>query len=222
MSNTLGETDAARTEAVKAAYLQAAEAAVKLLAEDAVAAAWDTASALESLTVGGLAGHLAQQILRVAELCAAPAGDDEPIPLLDHFGRSRWVTAAVHDESNVNIRRAGDAVAADGAAALTKKASDTLAALRLTLASEAASRVVRLPAWSLNLEDFLRTRILEITVHLDDLAVSVGLPTPALPGEVLDPTIDLLSRLAVRRHGRSAVLRALSRAERAPATISAF
>jgi hypothetical protein len=34
--------------------------------------------------------------------------------------------------------------------------------------------------------------------------------------------IDLLARLAVRRHGPTAVLRALSRAERAPGTISAF
>jgi hypothetical protein len=33
---------------------------------------------------------------------------------------------------------------------------------------------------------------------------------------------DLLSRLAVRRHGPTAVLRALSRAERAPATIAAI
>jgi hypothetical protein len=59
-------------------------------------------------------------------------------------------------------------------------------------------------------------------VHADDLAVSVGMATPALPAAVLDPVFELLTRLAVRRHGPTAVLRALSRAERAPDTISAF
>jgi hypothetical protein len=59
-------------------------------------------------------------------------------------------------------------------------------------------------------------------VHSDDLALSVGLATPPLPPEVLDPVFTLLTGLAVRRHGPTAVLRALSRSERAPATISAF
>jgi hypothetical protein len=39
---------------------------------------------------------------------------------------------------------------------------------------------------------------------------------------VLDPVFALLTRLAVRRHGPTALLRALSRSERAPATIAAF
>jgi hypothetical protein len=34
--------------------------------------------------------------------------------------------------------------------------------------------------------------------------------------------VDLLSRLSVQRHGAVAVLRALSRAERAPSTIAAI
>jgi hypothetical protein len=36
------------------------------------------------------------------------------------------------------------------------------------------------------------------------------------------PVLALLTRLAVRRHGRGAVVSALSRAERAPRTTSAF
>jgi hypothetical protein len=42
------------------------------------------------------------------------------------------------------------------------------------------------------------------------------------PGEILDPVLGLLVSLAVRRHGPIALVRALSRAERAPDTISAF
>ena len=87
-----------------------------------------------------------------------------------------------------------------------------------------ASRLVQPPAgpWALALDDFLITRMMEIAVHSDDLAYSVGLPTPRLPDDVLEPVIDLLARLAVRRRGATAVLRALSRAERAPEVVSAF
>jgi hypothetical protein len=72
------------------------------------------------------------------------------------------------------------------------------------------------------LDDLLVTRMMELAVHSDDLAVSVGIATPALPERAVDTVIELLSRLAVRRHGPTAVLRALSRAERAPATVAAF
>ncbi|WP_316525683.1 hypothetical protein [Kitasatospora brasiliensis] len=76
--------------------------------------------------------------------------------------------------------------------------------------------------WSLTLDDLLATRTMELAVHGDDLAVSVGLPSPELPPETAESVIGLLARLAVRRHGQAAVLRALSRAERAPESIAAF
>ena len=90
--------------------------------------------------------------------------------------------------------------------------------------AEPADRVVDLPwaSWSLRLDDFLLTRLIELVVHSDDLAASVGGVTPELPAEVVDPVVEMLARLAVQRHGATAVVRALSRAERAPATISAF
>jgi hypothetical protein len=59
-------------------------------------------------------------------------------------------------------------------------------------------------------------------VHSDDLAVSIGVQTPAFPPRVVTPVLGLLTALAVTRHGQTAVLRGLSRRERAPETISAF
>jgi hypothetical protein len=76
--------------------------------------------------------------------------------------------------------------------------------------------------WALSLDDFLVTRMVELAVHMDDLAVSVGLSVPELPGAALDPVVELLTGLAVRRHGQAALLRALTRAERAPAEINVF
>ncbi len=51
--------------AVRSAYAEAAAAAVTLLTEPAVAAAWDQPSALPHWRVGGLAGHLARQVTSV-------------------------------------------------------------------------------------------------------------------------------------------------------------
>ena len=96
--------------------------------------------------------------------------------------------------------------------------------LRDRLAAEPAGRTVSPPAgpWALTLDDFLVTRMMEIAVHSDDLACSVGVDPPDLPETVLHPVFDLLLALAVRRHGPTALLRALSRAERAPASVVAF
>ncbi|GAB7187193.1 hypothetical protein ATKI12_7024 [Kitasatospora sp. Ki12] len=54
------------------------------------------------------------------------------------------------------------------------------------------------------------------------LAVSVGVPTPELPPEAADFVVGLPARPAVRRHGWVDVVRALSRAERAPGRVAAF
>jgi hypothetical protein len=208
---------------VRQAYLEAAETVVALLRDPAVAAAWDRPSALAEFTVGGLAGHLAGQLLAVADVLATPVPDEPPAPLLDHYARSTWIDADLDSATNVKIRAGGDANAADGPDALLERTAAALGNLRVALAAEPAGRVVHLTGrWSLTLDDYLTTRLLEIAVHDDDLAVSVGVPTPELPAAALDPVFALLTTLSVRKHGAPAVLRALARAERAPSSITAI
>ncbi|MBB6350106.1 maleylpyruvate isomerase N-terminal domain-containing protein [Nonomuraea muscovyensis] len=208
---------------IRRAYLTAAESAVTLLHDPAVAAAWDRPSALTEFSVAGLAGHLAHQLVRVADALDSEA-TQEPVNLLDHYVMSPWVQAGLDHESNVGIRRAGEASAADGPAALAARTAELLERQRAVLPAEPADRIVHLASsgWSLRLDDFLLTRVMELVVHSDDLAASVGVDTPELPPSVIDPVVELLARLAVHRHGATAVIRTLSRAERAPATISAF
>ncbi|HMG64243.1 MAG TPA: maleylpyruvate isomerase N-terminal domain-containing protein [Streptosporangiaceae bacterium] len=207
-------------------FLQAAGSAVTLLHDPAVAAAWDRPSALAKFGVSGLAGHLARQILLVPRLLAQPVPDGAPLSLLDHYAAVPWTGAEpdLDSETNVAARAGGDAEAAVGATALATAAGAATAALAAALPTEPADRLVHLPwgPWSLSLDDFLATRTMEITVHSDDLALSAGVPTPALPQTVTDTVLGLLVTLAARKHGPTAVLRALSRAERAPATIAAF
>ena len=205
------------------AYLHAAASAAALLRDPAVAASWVEPSALPEFRVSGLAGHLAWQVLSVQRALAEPVADEPPRTLLDHYAAAQWIDADLNDDVQMGIRRRGEQTAADGPPARAAQVQGAVDELREVLPTEPDDRVVRVPTgWSLRLGDFLITRMMEIAVHSDDLAVSVGLPTPALPPTVLDPVHDLLTRLAVRRHGPTAVLRALSRAERAPATIAAF
>ncbi|SES42274.1 maleylpyruvate isomerase N-terminal domain-containing protein [Actinokineospora terrae] len=203
------------------AFLAAAQASLPLLRDPAVAAAWDKPSALPEFSVGGLAAHLAYQVLVVPEVLADPVPQEQQIPLLDHYARAAWIDSGLDSPANTGIRDGGHRLAADGPSALADRYEAALSSLSLPL----PSRIVRMRlwgSWSLSLEDLLITRTMELVVHADDLAVSVDLPTPDFPDHTNAVVIDLLSTLATRRHGPVSVIRALSRAERAPSSITAF
>lgn len=208
----------------RTAYLAAADCTARLLADPAVAAAWSAPSALTDMTVGALAGHLARQLFNVRLALAQDDRADPPLTLLEHYARVRWIGAKHDDDANLEVRRSSGQEAADGPAALAARAADAARALRSELAAQPADRVVFLPwvLWSLTLDDLLSTRLMEIAVHRDDLACSVGGHIEELPAAATDAAVALLATLAARRHGSAAVLRALSRAERAPASIAAF
>ncbi|MEU8349131.1 hypothetical protein [Streptomyces sp. NPDC048845] len=217
---------------VKDGYLGAAERAVELLEAPEVAAAWERPSALEEMTVGGLAGHLAQQLFIVGsalQVCADPGLRESgpavvPIALLDHYARAAWIDAPLDGEVNAGIRAKSEEIAAEGAPALAELARTVFAGQRARLAECPGDQAVLLPhtGWALRLDDLLVTRMMEIAVHRDDLAVSVGLEVEELPEAAFDPVLVLLARLAARRHGQAALLRALTRAERAPGAVNAF
>jgi hypothetical protein len=205
-------------------YLSAAGQALALLREPAVAAAWDKPSALAEMTVGGLAGHLAYQIFSVSPVLGEPPSGQAPIPLLEHYARAVWIAAPLDSEANAGIRARAEDIGADGASSLIERADAALAEQRAGLPGLPGDQAVFMPqvGWALSLDDFLTTRMMELAVHMDDLAVSVGLATPELPDNAFDPVLIMLTRLAARRHGQAALVRALARAERAPEAINAI
>jgi hypothetical protein len=205
-------------------YLDAAEEAAALLAEPAVAQAWDRPSALPKLSVRGLAGHLAAQIFFIPRILAEPVPEDEIIPIQDYYTKVSWIGSDLDTEFNELIRTSGEKEAEEGPAALAERVRECLAELKETLPAT-PSRSVRRPtwgAWSITFDDFVTSRLLEVVVHSDDLAHSVGIPTPVFSAEAVETVVDLLSRIAVHRHGATTVIRALSRAERSPGSISAL
>jgi hypothetical protein len=198
-------------------YLDVAAGVITLLADPAVERSWTAPSALPEFRVCGLAGHLASQVTVVTAVLGAGPPGTTPISLLDHYARSTWTDGDIGSDLNTGIRLAGEQAAAAGLPALREQTAAALAALRRQLPDEPADLVVQLPfgPWALTLDDFLATRMLEIAVHCDDLAVSVGVATPPLPAGAEQTVLNLLCRWSVARHGGTAVLRALSRSERA-------
>jgi hypothetical protein len=212
-----------------AEYVSDAAALVAdLVGRPEVAERWSQESACAGMTVGGLAFHLADQAGIVVRLMGEPPRDEDPIPVLEHYRRAAWVHTGLDEEFNVGIREGADEKAAGGPEALAAQVRADLASLphavSEALTGERSPDTVHIPwqGWSLSSQDFLVTRLMEMVVHADDLAASVDLDPPTFPGPVVEAVVGLLAAVAVDTHGATAVVRALSRPQRAPASISAF
>ena len=208
---------------VRELFLRTADIAAKLLAAPEVSANWTRDSALAEFSVHGLAGHLAFQVFTVPATLAGPPADLPVSPISEYYTRAAWIGSDIHDEFNTRIRQGAEKLAADGPEALAQAVVDAIAELRRTLPGE-PERPIQRAGWpvALSVDGFLTTRILELIVHSDDLAHSVGVDTPEFPAPAVETVVDLLTRAALRRHGATKVLRALSRAERAPDSIAAL
>jgi hypothetical protein len=205
-----------------------ARIAAELVQHPEVTRRWSDESACAGMTVGGLAFHLAGQCRNAVRLLSAAPHDEDPISALEHYRRAAWAHSAPDDEANVTIREAADAEAADGPEALAAQARADLealpAALAPVLAGERTPDSVLIPwqGWSLTAHDLVLTRTMEALVHSDDLAASVDLPTPRFPDDAAYAVLALLSAVASDRHGQAAVLRVLSRPQRAGRSAAAF
>ncbi|HEX7303617.1 maleylpyruvate isomerase N-terminal domain-containing protein [Lentzea sp.] len=205
-------------------FLTTARIALDLLRHDEVARHWNTPSALPEFGVSGLAGHVAYQALPLPSMISAPVGDEPVVPLMEHYARAGWTELDVESDFHTRIRAGGEKLAAEGHAALCDELGRTLAELEKSLPGS-ENRPVRMPhwgPWAVSLDEYLLTRLMELVVHSDDLAVSVGVDTPEFPRPVNEAVIDLLTRMALNKHRAIDVVRALSRKERAPQDITAF
>ncbi len=195
-------------------WFEMAAVARGLLAAPETAARWDAPSALAEFTVRGLAGHLARAVLLVEQYLDAPATTARPIPAAAYFS-TVLTTRDLADPFHVSVRQRGEEHAARGPGALVEAVDATLARLRTRLPAEPPDRVVAVAGGhAIRLDDYLVTRMVELTVHTDDLAVSVGVPTPDWPRAVSDAVVGHLVAAARHAHGDLAVIRAFARRER--------
>jgi hypothetical protein len=203
-------------------YLAAARAAVALVRDPAVAKAWEQESALPSFRVSGLVGHLSNQVVALPDALAAAPPAEPLVSVLELYGQVDWIGADLDADINVMIREGSEKLAEGGPDEVADRMDAALAAMPALFGDLDRPVKMRWMRSAVTVADLLLTRLMELAVHCDDLAVSVSLPTPQLPPTATETVVDLLSRLAIMRHGPVAVLRGLSRAERAPANFTAF
>jgi hypothetical protein len=206
------------TSRVRGLVVEAVEAAAALLARDDVAARWDEPSALDGMTVGALAAHLVRAagatLAYLDRTAPTTRPDDALLTPVTYF------QAAIDSPIHERIKEVSAAEAAAGPAELAARCARVAAAMRIRFADEPEGRLVAaLGSRMLSLDDFCRTRLIEVLFHLDDLAASIGVPCPETSVAGRTIVIDVLLGIARRQHGDWEVLRALAREERRTADV---
>jgi hypothetical protein len=205
-----------------ALLLDSCDRVVPLFESRALAERWSAPNALSDWSNRGLAGHLARSAYNLERALAAR----ERIGADVHDAVSYYVaTPAEPADSPVGqrIRQLGELEATHGPAELAQSFLDCVSRLRRRQPTIDPASLVVLFGRTLSVHDCAIDCLLELVVHADDLAVSLGLPTPTFAPAALDLVIDTLTRISRHRHGEVALIRTLARSERAPRKgISAF
>ena len=199
---------------VRSAFLDAAGSAAALIADPQVASDWQRPSALDGMTVGALATHLATAVGGIDNLldAAPPPGTRALSP--DRYFRD--VPTDLNDGIHRGVRARSLELAVVGPETLAEQVSKDVATLAERLALEPPDRRIRAQfGLDMYLDGYLVTRMVELTIHTDDLAVSVGTQPPEPSDEVSGMVIDCLVGVARRRHGDREVIRGLARQDRA-------
>jgi hypothetical protein len=203
-------------------FLSAARAVSSLLHAPELADAWTKPSALAEFRVSGLAGHLAGQVPNIHRyLDATVPADLSPMDAVRYYSQHGEVD--VYSDRSTRIRALGEETAGSSAADLAARYDSAVQSVAARLHGLPEDMLVLMfNQWVLPLDQCLLTRILELVIHADDLAVSLDVPTPDFDEDVVDATVTALARIAVAKRGTLPVLRALSRRERADSVASAF
>lgn len=210
---------------VRDGFLASAAALSRVVDADAVVAAWDAPSALEAMTVGALTAHAARAVGTVRTYLEDDGAADrtEVIPV----SPAGYIVAVLgdagpDDEVNVGVRTRAASSAAEGPSAVAERLREDLAVVRNLLASTSPEhRVTVRDGIVLTLDDYLATRVVELVVHLDDLACSVKIDLE-IDDESARVAVATLADVARLRHGWRAMVRHLARTERASGPVAAL
>lgn len=208
---------------VRGLTIDAVAAAAELVARPVVGERWNEPSALEGMTVGALAAHLVRAagatVAYLDRTDPSATADGELLTPVTYFHAA--LDAPIHDQ----IKTVSADEASLGPAETARKCAVLVTTLSDRLAAEPEDRLVgALGGRMLLLDDFCRTRLIEVLTHVDDLAVSVNEERPLTDPAGISIVIDILMGIARDLHGDWTVLHALSRAERVtgPAVFPVF
>jgi hypothetical protein len=200
--------------ATRTAYLASARVAADLVAHPEVSARWEEPGASRGMTVGAIAAHLVGSGIEIL----VPYLEAESPPGTRVLEPSRYFSGQSLDldhEGHREVRQKAEAGSHRGAASLATDVAAAVSGLTIRMAEQPEGRRIQvLGAFDMTLDGFLVTRMVELLTHTDDLAASVGVPTPDLPRGAIDLVVSCLTDVARRRHGDLTVLRSFTRRER--------
>jgi Mycothiol maleylpyruvate isomerase N-terminal domain len=168
------------------------------------------------MSVGAVAGHLFLVLRSLDKHLDASREPSIPGPAPANASQQwpRIETPGDLDRpDSIRVRADGDHVAAWGWEAVRSAYVSRTEKLAGRLAGPLPAAVT-FGAAPMDFGDYLVTRIVELLVHADDLAASVGLPPPQPPAEAASIAIEVLTEGARQVYGDLEVLRALTRPER--------
>ena len=211
--STTEATEATESQRVRGLVIEATEAAASLIGRDEVAEHWNDPSALAGMTVGGLCAHLVRAA--GATLAYLDRTDPTARPVDELLTPVTYFHAAIDSPIHQRIKEVSATEASVGHLDMAARATEVAQAMRIRFGQEPTDRLVAaLGGRMLTLDDFCRTRMIEVLVHLDDLAASVGVDRPDTDAQGPALVVDILVGIARQVHGDWAVLYALGRTER--------
>lgn len=197
---------------VRGAYLAMCGLVADLIGRRDVGDRWNDPSALPDMTIGALAGHLAASVLQVDLFLDMPEPDATTVTATEYYAAMEDTTRP-GSELNAGVRARAEEVANRGWARLYIDVGRATDRLVERLGDVPADRRFMSQGKALVVDEYLMTRLVELTVHLDDLARSLDLGPVAVPDDATTIALAVLVGAARARHGDRAVLHAMTRRE---------
>lgn len=208
---------------MKGTFLSAVDAARPLLDHPRLVTRWDQPSSLARMSVGELAAHLTRAVTvttRYLDTEGAAPYRDAPDYFLVLFPE---VDDDLDSEAATGVRARAAREATAGPEGLRASWDGARVELAVRIGDAVLAAGIAVRGSSMRVADYLITRLVELVVHGDDLAASLGEDPPPFSPPVTGKVVDCLVQVAVRRHGATAVIRSLARKERAdPAVLRVF
>jgi uncharacterized protein (TIGR03083 family) len=173
---------------------------------------WAQPSLLDGYTVGSLIGHTFNTSEAIERYLDDPEPEEPAQPAASYYAPVPFPDDA--PDLHADIRERAAKVSDVGRDQLVADLAQLSERLQARFAVEPANRKVKIRGWSvLTLDGYLETRILELVIHADDVAESIG-HSVEMPADALSITARHLAEIARQRHGDLAVIRALARRDR--------
>jgi len=201
---------------LRGAWLECAKISIDLVGDERVGARWEDPSCLPDMSVGQVAGHLSHSGVFIVEEALAKT----PSPAGTALSASRILSGApldADDPKHDDVRIVAASQSANGQTDLVAHLMSSVQRIEPELMMRDDDTIIAFP-WGpgvpMTMRELLRSRIVELAVHLDDLAVSVEIDDLTLPEATVILAGEVAVVIDVERYGATEVLRALCRRQR--------